>query len=231
MGTWSDCRKYHHSSGFYKQSQSMLKTLTEKQKTRILEILDKDRQVISSESNGVCIDGFISFDDMAEVVGILRSPADTQKELFEECWVAYGRKGIKKKSYEYWCKLKENEKTLVMPHIKAYVASREPMYQKDFERYLRDKVFNTVVYNGNNIVYDPTKSSSASVQSEVYMPTCGGALSWNDYYGCYMYTGYWSGRISDGYTDYNRPDGASVTLSNGRGDAVWNKESKTWNLV
>ena len=83
-----------------------------------------------------------------------------KKDLFEECWVAYRRKGIKKRAKEYWNKLSDEEMNMVMPHIKAYVSSRDVQYQKDFERYLRDRVFLEVVYSGNNIIYDPTKTSS-----------------------------------------------------------------------
>lgn len=147
------------------------------------------------------------------------------KEKFEECWIAYRRKGSKKKSLDCWNKLKESEMDMVMPHIKAYVSSRDIQFQKDFERYLRDKVFLEVVYSGNNIVYDPTKNSG---ETESYMPTCGGALMYNDYYKCFMYTGYWDGHIADGYTDENRPDGAKITLNNGRGVITWSRESKEW---
>lgn len=151
----------------------------------------------------------------------------TRKELFEECWLAYKRKGVKKLAFEQWCKLTDSEKDSVMPHIKAYTQVREKVYQKDFERYLRDKVFTTIVFSGNNIVFDPTKNDG---NETVYSPICGGALSWNDYYHCYMYVGYWDGvHISDGYTDDNRPDGASITLNNGRGTIVWDSVNKTWN--
>ena len=51
---------------------------------------------------------------------------------------------------------------------------------------------------------------------------------WNDYYKCFMYTGYWDGHIPDGYTDDNRPDGAEVTLNNSRGVVVWNSTNKKW---
>lgn len=150
-----------------------------------------------------------------------------KKDLFEECWVAYRRKGIKKRAKEYWNKLNDEEMDMVMPHIKAYVSSRDVQYQKDFERYLRDRVFLEVVYNGNNIIYDPTKNSG---ETESYMPTCGGALQYNDYYKCYLHTGYWGGYIPDGYTDDNRPDGASVMLNNARGTVVWHADSKKWEI-
>lgn len=65
-----------------------------------------------------------------------------------------------------------------------------------------------------------------------YTPECDGALSWNEYYNCYMYVGYWDGKhIPDGYDDETRPDGASVTLNNGRGEIVWSAITKTWNKI
>lgn len=62
-----------------------------------------------------------------------------------------------------------------------------------------------------------------------YTPICEGSLSWNNYYKCYLYVGFWDEEfMPDGYTDENRPDGASVMLNNGRGTIVWNKELKKW---
>lgn len=150
---------------------------------------------------------------------------DKKKELFEECWIAYKRKGSKKVSFEQWCKLSDKEKESVMQHIKAYTQVRERVYQKDFERYLRDKVFTSVVYSGNNVVYDPTKDDFCD---NVYRPICGGALSWNDYYQKYMYVGNFDGFISDGYTDENRPDGATIMLNNNRGDIMWDANFRVW---
>jgi hypothetical protein len=143
--------------------------------------------------------------------------------LFEECWIAYRRKGSKKKAKEYWRKLKDNEKISVLSHINAYVASRELQFQKDFERYLRDKIFTTVVYQGSKMVYDP-----AQYDNTAYTPQ--GRSIWFDE----KTQSYWSddnfyyGVISDGYTDDNRPDGATITLNNARGIIVWNSETKTW---
>lgn len=154
---------------------------------------------------------------------------EINKELFEQCWIAYKRKGSKKKSLEYWKKLTDVEKQNVMPHIKAYVSTRELQYQKDFERYLRDKTFTTIVFSKNKVIYDPTRLDKKDKANEVYMPLTDGALSWNDYYTCYMYVGYWDGKhIPDGYDDDTRPDGASVTLNNGRGTITWDAETKEW---
>jgi len=149
---------------------------------------------------------------------------EINKELFEQCWIAYRRKGKKGKSLPYWKKLTESEKQMVLPHIKAYVTSRELQFQQDFERYLRDKTFTTIVFLKNKVIYDPTKNNSAT-----YTPLTDGALSWNNYYNCFMYVGYWDGKhIPDGYDDDTRPDGASVTLNNGRGVISWDAITKTW---
>ena len=157
---------------------------------------------------------------------------ETNKELFEQCWIAYRRKGKKGKSLQYWKKLTESEKQMVLPHIKAYVTSRELQYQQDFERYLRDKTFTTIVFSKNNVIYDPTRLDKKDKANDVYMPLTDGALSWNDYYNCYMYVGYWDGKhIPDGYDDETRPDGASVTLNNGRGTITWDSKTKTWNKI
>ena len=157
---------------------------------------------------------------------------ETNKELFEQCWIAYRRKGKKGKSLPYWKKLTESEKQMVLPHIKAYVTSRELQYQQDFERYLRDKTFTTIVFSKNKGIYDPTRLDKKDKANEVYMPLTDGALSWNDYYTCYMYVGYWDGKhIPDGYDDETRPDGASVTLNNGRGTITWDSKTKTWNKI
>ena len=65
-----------------------------------------------------------------------------------------------------------------------------------------------------------------------YTPICEGSLSWNDYYKCYLYVGFWDGKfMPDGYTDENRPDGASVMLHNGRGRIQWDAKSKEWRKI
>lgn len=206
----------------------MLEAKTTEQKDYIRNILhdcvvNDDGVVIGIET--------ITFDEMQKVVEYLQS-ATPQKELFEKCWVAYNRKGSKKKALEYWKKLTDKEKSCVMPHVKAYVSSRELQYQKDFERYLRDKIFMTVVFGNNKVVYDPSKLGRGEVQSNVYMPTCDGALSWNDYYSSFIFVGYWDGvHIPDGYTDETRPNGATIMLNNGRGNITWNKNTKQWEKV
>lgn len=146
-------------------------------------------------------------------------------ELFEECWVAYRRKGHKKKAKEQWLKLKDDEKQSVMPHIHVYVNTRELVYQADFERYLKNRDFQSIIVKGNNVVFDPSKETD-----NTYHPITGGALNWNEYYKCYLYTSwYFDGDgIADGYDDDKRPDGAQIVLNNGRGTLTWSKKQQKW---
>lgn len=146
-------------------------------------------------------------------------------ELFEKCWIAYRRKGKKCKSKPYWNKLKEEEKQRVLPHIKAYVSANELRFQQDFERYLRDKTFESIVIKGNDIIYDPACGMDAE-----YHPWGNASLMYNSIYKCYVYISYFDGTLCDGYTDDDRPDGASVVLNNGRGTIVWSKSERKWNL-
>lgn len=144
-------------------------------------------------------------------------------ELFEECWEAYRRKGSKANAKPYWKKLTEEEKNRVLPHIKAYVSVRDIAFQKDFERYLKDKIFETVVVKGKDIMYDPTCSTEAE-----YHPYGNYSILYDDNSKQYIYIGYYDGRMSDGYTDDNRPDGATIILNSGRGTIVWSKAEQKW---
>ena len=184
-----------------------------------VENLDVDNQSQRSDdniSNNINITNKTNKEEIKE----LKEMSDS---LFEECWIAYRRKGKKGKAKPYWDKLSEQEKNNVMPHIKAYVQSRELQYQQDFERYLRDKAFQSVVFKNNIIIFDPTRFESSS-----YTPQ-GRTIWFNE-----STQSYWSddnfyyGTISDGYTDDNRPDGAMLTLNNARGDIKWNSNTKKW---
>lgn len=144
-------------------------------------------------------------------------------ELFEECWKAYRRKGSKAKAKPYWNKLSEEEKQRVLPHIKVYVSVRELTYQKDFERYLRDKIFDTVIVNGSQIVYDPSCAAK-----EEYHPYGNFSIMYDEINHCYVYIAYSYSMIADGYTDDERPDGAVLVLNSGRGTLTWSKAERKW---
>lgn len=143
-------------------------------------------------------------------------------ELFEECWIAYRRKGSKGKAFTFWEKLSAEDQKKVLPHIKAYIEHREIQYQKDFERYLRDRIFETIVMDGNRVVYDPEQFSNATE----YRPATDGVFQfWNESRKCLMFNGYID-QLNDGYTNDNRPDGAKVAWS--MYTWVWSSERKEW---
>lgn len=143
-------------------------------------------------------------------------------QLFEECWKAYNRKGNKGKAKPYWDKLTEEEKCMVLPHIKAYTKVRERSYQADFMRYLRDKTFNDVVYKGNSVLYDPDIAND----NEGYHPSTNGTtFVWNETLNCYMYVGNIN-NFFDGYTNENRPNGAQFKSFGYT--YTWNANTKSW---
>lgn len=151
------------------------------------------------------------------------SKKTTKDELFEECWLAYRRKGKKGKAYPYWKKLTDDEKQSVLPHIKAYVQAKELQYQQDFERYLRDKTFQSIVISKNTVVYDPTKFDSTK-----YTPQ-GRSIWFNEETKSYWsMDNFYDEKIYDGYDDNNRPNGAEITLNNARGTVFWNANTKKW---
>lgn len=229
----SSCNDYRFPFDILKTATIMkLQAKTQEQKDYIKSLVieescDGDVSVWDDEVSykvDSCFDVDISFDTMAEIVDYLRQPQDKQKDLFEECWVAYRRKGVKKKSLGFWNKLTEDERGRVLQHIKYYVSTRDISYQKDFERYLRDKIFDTIVTQGNNVVYDPTK-----FDNNVYSPQ-GRTIWFNEETRSYWTTDpFYDGLISDGYNDENRPDGATLTLNNARGDIRWSSTDRKWN--
>lgn len=151
------------------------------------------------------------------------------KELFDKCWLAYDRKGQKKDSYERWKKLSDDDKQKIVKHIPFYIKSNERRYLKDFERYLSHRVFESMVTDSRTgqVLYDPERETGTLG----YAPTVGGSLMWNDLEKCYYYIGMFYDHIADGYTDDNRPDGATIKLNNGRGTITWNSETKTWDKI
>ncbi len=81
-------------------------------------------------------------------------PKVVKDEDFESIWLEYRRKGSKKKALEQWMKLTEDEKERAKDHIPHYVSTREVQYQKDLERYLRDKGFDNVVFKDGKTIFD-----------------------------------------------------------------------------
>lgn len=164
-----------------------------------------------------------SYIDKKEDTNVSKKDKDL---LFEECWKLYNRKGSKGKSKPYWDKLTIEEMQLAKSHIQAYVQSvSERKYQKDFERYLRDKIFKDVVYKGNMIIFDPERENDTDNE---YRPQLDGFnLHWNEQVKCYI-SMYDIDMLFDGYTSENRPPSAMVMKGGIR--YKWNTQTKKWEV-
>lgn len=142
-------------------------------------------------------------------------------ELFEECYKAYLRKGSKKEAKAKWDKLNDEDRQKVKVHIPYYVnACSERHFQKDFVRYIKDRIFEVPVYNNNQLVYDPENGSTS-----VYHPYGNTSIIWDDIHKRYIIMSPPEWGVADGYTDDNRPSGAELWYQSQR--YVWNEE-KRW---
>lgn len=90
-------------------------------------------------------------------------------KCFEDLWLMYERKGSKAKAKKEFDKLTAEEITTMRCHIPAYLESRpEKQYRLDFERYIKNKTFNNVVYGKQNIVlYDPDASDTSATMASL----------------------------------------------------------------
>ena len=88
------------------------------------------------------------------------------EEWFEDLWLMYERKGSKANAKKEFAKLTEDEVELMRLHIPAYIQSRpERQYRQDFERYIKHKTFNSVVYSKtNDMLYDPEARNTSVTQ-------------------------------------------------------------------
>lgn len=145
-----------------------------------------------------------------------------QESLFERGWELYGRKGSKALSKKVWITIPVSRLPLILDHIKAYVASRERRYTKDFERYLRDEEYCKIVFNGNIVAFDPRHFDDGN---EYHPHTDGIFQVWDSKRGCLLFNGFIE-QLNDGYTSDNRPDGATVAWQMYKWK--WSSHSKKW---
>ena len=89
-------------------------------------------------------------------------------ECFEDMWLMYERKGSKANAKKEFAKLTEDEVATMRLHIPAYLQSRpERQYRQDFERYIKHKTFNSVVYSKQNeILYDPDNANTSATSEK-----------------------------------------------------------------
>lgn len=87
-----------------------------------------------------------------------------REECFEDLWLMYERKGSKANAKKEFAKLTEAEIAMMQQHIPAYLQSRpERQYRQDFERYIKHKTFNSVVYSKQNVIlFDPESVNSSA---------------------------------------------------------------------
>lgn len=108
-------------------------------------------------------------------------------------------------------------------------------WKPDFDWWMRDtngwltKALEGKVHNANPQAFNEIMRNNGD---EVLYTPQGRSIWFNE-----ETKSYWSddnfyyGVISDGYTDDNRPNGATITLNNGRGTITWNSENKTWDKI
>ena len=152
---------------------------------------------------------------------------DSKKKLvypqeYENDFILYGRKGSKMKGFERWKQLSEEDKVKMRQHIPYYLQSNERKYLKDFEGYIHQRMFESPVYQGSNIIYDPAQGE----QPEDYHPLTDVGQIWDETRHCLILFNGDIENLSDGYTSDNRPDGA--TVASGMYSWKWNKAKKQW---
>lgn len=88
-----------------------------------------------------------------------KQTAQEKDEWFEELWMLYERKGNKQIAKNEFAKLNPTEEEIakMRMHIPAYIeAQPEKKYRLDFERYIKRRTFDSVVYSKDNaVLYDP----------------------------------------------------------------------------
>ena len=94
---------------------------------------------------------------------------EQEAECFEDLWLMYERKGSKAAAKKEFAKLSEDEIAMMHQHIPAYLQSRpERQYRQDFERYIKHKTFNSVVYSKTNtVLFDPEATNTSATHSEL----------------------------------------------------------------
>lgn len=144
--------------------------------------------------------------------------------LFEKCWSSYKCKGNKERALKEWYNLTDTDKEIVLPHIRAYVPTKDERFLKNFENYLHDGIFLQDVVKDNITVFKP-------ILNDLHYYPSGFHIWLNEETGEYHCWANFDGSLFDGYTDEERPDGAKIVLNNARGTIVWSKEQQKWNNI
>lgn len=105
-------------------------------------------------------------------------------------------------------------------------------WKPDFDWWMRDtngwltKALEGKVHNANPQAFNDIMQGSET--NATYAPQ--GRTIWYDELTKTYWTddNFYYGIVSDGYTDDNRPDGATLTMSNARGVIIWDSSTKKW---
>lgn len=218
------CKNYY---SFTKEFEKYIENLLVKEETNKLD--DNNSNKLDDFSTNKEMDN--NTNNINNTINNTNNKEDKDKslskkdDLFEECWKTYKRKGSKSISQRYWKKLSETEKANVQKHIPYYIKSVDNIkYIKDFERYLRDKIFESVVYKNGSIIYDPERI----IDDGIYHPmTDMFGVFWSDNTKCYISSNMLGTQMfQDGYTNENRPNNSIIMYQGTR--FHWNSEIKRW---
>ena len=144
--------------GVYSDTQgvcSPLHTISEYNNNKIYKEKDKEKEG--------CDVAPMLFSAEQAITVEYKTTATTDKD-FEDMWLLYERKGSKANAKKEFAKLTEEEIATMRQHIPAYLESRpERQYRQDFERYIKHKTFNSVVYSKSNVVlFDPEATNTSA---------------------------------------------------------------------
>lgn len=191
-----------------------------KSKQNVASVADNDIQdtkVSMSISNNI---------EKEKDTNVSKNKKISYPDEFESDWNLYGRKGSKKDSYTAWKVLSDDDRIKMRSHIPHYLQSNERQYLKDFERYIKHRVFESPVYHKSNLLFDP--QTIENNEAGVYDPS--GWLNYDESFNAWRYFGREPKYdLRDGYTDENRPDGARVVTQ--ATVYLWSAANKNWSLT
>ena len=123
-----------------------------------------------------CSEGELFDKDETSTITMLASedslpyaPAKAERDAkFEDLWQMYERKGSKANAKKEFAKLTDAEIEQMQSHMPAYLKSRpERRYRQDFERYIKNRTFNSVVYGAQNeVLYDPEAPNCSATHAQ-----------------------------------------------------------------
>ena len=185
---------------------------------------DKQNENTIADSKQQIVNEYTTKDDKDKSLSKKELEVDLNS-AFEDCWKAYHRKGNKAASLKIWNKLTEEERQKAKTHIPYYTSSVDSLnFIKDFERYLKNKTFNTVVYKNKSMLFDPERT----IDSGQYHPIEDKhGLMWSNEINAFVSLNNPQGTMFyDGYTDEERPNIAKVLYQSNY--YYWNNEGKKW---